>query len=398
MYDSNGQTLLGKIGSMTGGLGRILYVFFNAGVQGMANLGRTYKKHPIKMTAGTMAMVALGYVVPMLIDAEDDDDSKDAYYNLPEYIRRTNICVPVGDSWITIPLPIDYRALYGLGEMAYGVSSGKEHYNNEELAYNIAAQFSQVLPIDMLEGNRGMRNLIPSYVQPIYDVNINESWTGVPISKQTPFNEFKPEWQKAYQSTDIYLVDATRWLNEVSGGNAHKKGAIDINPADIEYLLSSYLGGVYTFPSKILKTGETAFGDREFEWRNIPLANRLVKQGDERTAQRKLKNQYFNYGKKDFEVMNNEVRGFAKDAARGDSAAVEHLKQLSETPEYKRWLIYKAYKPHMTELNKLIKETPMSDDSVKMYENLYYEKMREVVNGLNDPEAFMESIKEREEE
>ena len=398
MWDATGQTKLGKLGSFIGGSGRIWYVFFNAGVQGMANFGRTYKKHPIKMTVGTMSLLLLGYLVPMLIDAEDDDDSKNAYYNLPEYIRRTNICMPVGDSWITIPLPIEYRALYGLGEMAYGVLSGKEHYNNEELAYNIAAQFSQVFPIDMLEGNRSMRNLIPSYVQPIYDVNINESWTGVPISKQTPFNEFEPEWQKAYQSTDIYLVDATRWLNEVSGGNAHKKGAIDINPADIEYLLSSYLGGVYTFPSKALKSGETAFGDREFEWRNIPLANRLVKQGDERTAQRKLKNQYFNYGKEDFEVMSNEVRGFTKDAARGDSAAAEHLKQLSETPEYKRWLIYKAYKPHMTELNKLIKETPMSDDSVKMYENLYYEKMREVVNGLNDPEAFMENLKEREEE
>lgn len=39
--------------------------------------------------------------------------------------------------------------------------------------------------------------------------------------------------------------------------------------------------------------GETAFGDREFEWRNMLLANRVIKSGDERTANRKLQNELY---------------------------------------------------------------------------------------------------------
>lgn len=391
MWDATGQTRLGKLGSFVGGAGRAYYVFFNAGVQGMANFGRVYKKHPIKMSAGTMSLLLLGYLVPMLIDADGDDDDKNAYYNLPDYVRRTHICIPAGESWITIPLPIEYRALYGLGELAYGFESGKEHYSDEELAQQIIAQFSQVLPIDMFGGERGMRNLFPSYAQPIYDVTTNTSWTGVPISKQTPFNEYAPEWQKAYQSTDTYLVDASRWLNEASGGNAHKKGAIDINPAEVEYLLESYLGGVYTFPQKMVKLGETLAGERELEWRNMPLANRVLKNGDERTAQRKLKKEYFDFQKKGFGEMNEEWRGFLKDYRKGDESAEAHLRELWDTPEFKQWLIFKSHQGAMKKLNNAIKMTDGEEQQV--FEEEYYKLMREVVNGINDPDKFFKENK-----
>lgn len=153
--DANGQTTLGKTGGYLGGVGRSLYVFWNAGIQGMTNFGRAGKRNPGKALGGAAALFTLGYVIPLLAQmlggGDGDDDDKNAYYNLPEYVRRSNICFKAGEQWITIPLPIEYRAIYGMGELACGVISGNERYSNSELAYYMAAQISQTLPLDFFE-------------------------------------------------------------------------------------------------------------------------------------------------------------------------------------------------------------------------------------------------------
>ena len=207
-------------------------------------------------------MFTLGYIIPILAEmmggGDGDDDDKNAYYNLPEYVRRSNICFRAGNQWISIPLPIEYRAMYGLGELAYGVTSGNERYSNKELAREIAAQVSQILPIDMLEGGGGWHAFIPSLFKPVTEAYLmNEGWTGLPIYRDNAFNKNDPEWTKAYASADNHLVDFTRWLNETTGGNDYKKGDIDINPAKLEYLLSGTFGGLFTFPNK----GEKMRGD-----------------------------------------------------------------------------------------------------------------------------------------
>lgn len=117
--NATGQKFLGKLGSYLGGGGRIAYVFWNAGIQGMTNFGRAGKRNPGKALGGAAALFTLGYVIPLLAQmlggGDGDDDNKNAYYNLPEYVRRSNICFYAGEQWITIPLPIEYRAIYGMG-------------------------------------------------------------------------------------------------------------------------------------------------------------------------------------------------------------------------------------------------------------------------------------------
>lgn len=150
MVNANGQTRLGKIGAYLGGGGRLLYVFWNAGIQGMTNFARQAKLHPVKATAGASALMALGYAIPMLAEmlggGDGDDDDKNAYYNLPEYIRRSNICFYAGEQWVTIPLPIEYRAMYGMSELAYGVISGNERYSGMELGLQMAGRSRSFFP------------------------------------------------------------------------------------------------------------------------------------------------------------------------------------------------------------------------------------------------------------
>lgn len=397
MVNAVGQTKLGKFGSYLGGSGRLLYVFWNAGIQGFTNFGRQAKLHPAKFTVGAASLFTLGYLIPVLAEmlggGDGDDDDKNAYYNLPEYIRRSNICFRAGGQWITIPLPIEYRAMYGMGELAHGVISGNERYSNSELAYQMASQVSQILPLDMLEGGGGISPFIPSAAKPFTEAYImNKGWTGLPIYKDSPFNKNEPEWTKAYANADKHLVDFAKWLNETTGGDNFTKGTIDINPAKIEYLLNGTFGGVFSFPNKVKKFIETTAGKRDFEWRNVPLANRLIKSGDERTAFRKLQNEYFKY-KEESEETGRRWRKYQKADKEGLIGYAEKVNFLENSPEYLRHEIFDSFKADINAYQELI-EAETDTDKRAQLEAKSYALKRELVNALHDPASYLKKLYE----
>lgn len=396
--NATGQKLLGKIGSYLGGGGRIAFVFWNAGVQGMTNFGRAGKRNPGKALGGAAALFTLGYVIPLLAQmlggGDGDDDDKNAYYNLPEYVRRSNICFKAGEQWITIPLPIEYRAIYGMGELACGVISGNERYSNSELAYYMAAQISQTLPLDFLEGANPTSHdgfnlesishpFIPSAFKPMTEAYImNKGWTGLPVYKDTPYNKNDPEWTKAYQSADQHLVEFTKWVNETTGGDDYKKGILDINPAKLEYLLSGTFGGVVSTTGKLKKMGETALSMREFEWRNMLLANRVIKSGDERTANRKLQNEYFKY-LNEYEETNRLRKKYEHAANDGILGYAERADFLYNSAEYLRYGIFEEYKPDIDAIREGIK-AETDPEAKKEMENELFATMRELVDKLHN--------------
>lgn len=397
MVNANGQTTLGKAGAYLGGGGRLLYVFWNAGIQGMTNFGRQAKLHPGKFMAGASAMFTLGYVIPMLAEmaggGDGDDDDKNAYYNLPEYVRRSNICFRASGQWITIPLPIEYRAIYGMGELAHGVISGNERYSNAELGYQMAAQVSQILPLDMLEGGGGVSPFIPSLAKPFTEAYImNKRWTGLPVYKDTPFNKNDPEWTKAYASTDKHLVAFAKWLNETSGGDDFTKGAIDINPAKIEYLLNGTFGGMVSFPNKVKKSIETAAGNREFEWRNMPVANRLIKSGDERTANRKLQNEYFKY-KEEYEETGRRWRKYTNADSNGVLGYAEKIDFLENSPEFLRHEIFDDFRADIDANQNMLAQETDKQKRTELEKETFALK-RQLVDALHDPAEYFRQLYE----
>lgn len=233
-YDSTGQTKAGNASALVSGLGRSGYVFWNAAIQGTANFGRQMKRHPAKAFTGIAAMFLLGAIVAYLGGDDDDDDDKNAYYNLPEYVRRSNILFRAGNSWVSIPLPVEYRAFYGMGELMISVLNGKEHLTGEEIAEAITGQATQILPIDFLEGGGGLNAFVPSAYKPLWEAYVAEkSWTGMPLYKDTPYNKDMPEWTKAYKSANKYIVGLANAMNEATGGDPYTKGTIDFNPAKL---------------------------------------------------------------------------------------------------------------------------------------------------------------------
>lgn len=386
-WKTNGQTGIGNVAAFTSGLGRSFYVFGNAALQGSTNFGRQFKRHPKKAIAGAAAMFLLGALMASIGggDGDDDKDDKNDYFNLPEYVRRSNVVfrLPGMDkSWISMPLPVEYRAMYGMGELMVSAMNGKEHYTAGELAHQMASQVSQMLPIDIMEGSGGFKAFVPSAIKPIAEVIGNESWTGMPIYKDTPFNKDMPEWTKAYKSANKYLVGLSKALNEATGGDAYTSGKIDINPAQVEYLLNGIFGGVSSTIDRLTKMGETVIGDREYDPRSFLLLNRLVKNGDERTEYRAVNNEYFRI-KEESEKLRTRLNHYENDTADGVFDYAEKIAWLNNSPEYRILETYEDYSGDIDDINEELKAAA-SDEERKGLEAELNEKKKELVDAVNN--------------
>jgi len=366
--NAHGQTNAGKAASLLSGLGRVGFIFWNAAIQGTTNFGRQAKRHPAKSIAGVAAMFLLGAVIAG-IGHGDDDEEKNSYWNMPEYVRRSNILFRAGDQWISIPLPVEYRAIYGLGELMSSTLSGKEHYSDTELAEAIMGQVSQILPIDFMEGGGGVHAFVPSAAKPFAEVLANKSWTGLPIYKDTPFNKDMPEWTKAYKSANSHLVDLAAVLNEVSGGDRYTKGAIDINPSKVEYLLNGYFGGVSSTIDKLVKTTETLLGAREYDPRSFLILNRILKNGDERTEYRAINNEYFR-AKEEHDRLQQRLRNYENDTDKGIFDYAEKIDFLYNSPEYARYEIFESYRPEINYLYNKLKDITDPEEYRKVEQEL----------------------------
>ena len=389
-WKTNGQTGMGNAAAFASGLGRSAYVFWNAAIQGSTNFGRQFKRHPKKAIAGAAAMFLLGALMASIGgDDGDDEGNKDAYYNLPEYVRRSNVVfrLPGMDkSWISMPLPVEYRAMYGMGELMVSAMSGKEHYTTGELAHQMASQVSQMLPIDFMEGGGSFKAFIPSAVKPVAEVITNESWTGMPIYKDTPFNKDMPEWTKAYKSANKYLVGLSKALNEATGGDNYTSGMIDINPAQVEYLLNGIFGGVSSTIDKLTKMGETAIGGREYDPRNFLLLNRLVKNGDERTEYRAVNNEYFRI-RTESEKLRKRLNHYENDTADGVFDYADKISWLNNSPEYRILETYEEYSGDIDDINEDLKEASRdgaSDKEIQSLEAELNQKKKELVDAVNN--------------
>lgn len=382
---ATGQTKLGNASAFMSGLGRSGFIFWNAAIQGTANFGRQTKRHPAKALTGLAAMFLLGAIVASLGYGDDDEDDKNSYWNLPEYVRRSNLLFRAGDQWISIPLPVEYRAVYGLGELMTSTLSGKEHFTDGELAGKIAGQVSQLLPLDFMEGGGGFKAFIPSSIKPFAEAyGYKKSWTGLPLYKDTPYNKDMPEWTKAYKSANKYLVDLSETLNEMSGGDQYTKGAVDFNPAQVEYVLNGYFGGIANTINRMTKMGETLIGQREYDPNSFLVLNRILKNGDERTEYKAINNEYFRL-KEEHDKLRTRLRNYERDTDNGVFDYAEKIDFLYNSPEYARYEIFENYRPDIDDLYDMLKEANTYGDkeAVKDIEAQLNELKKMMISDMN---------------
>ena len=372
MLGMHGQTLIGNTSSFISGVGRMFYVFWNAAMQGtFNNFGKYGLRHPAKAITLMLGAYSMGLLISAL-GAGGDDDS---YYDLPETTRRQNILIKgPGNTWIKIPLSIEYRSIYGMGELA-----GSTIFHKERLELgDLVAQMSQILPIDFMEGKEAF---YPSSVKPIIEVANNKSWYGSPIWKETEYNKPLPQWTKAFKSANRDLVNFAALLNEVSGGNKYKKGEIDLNPAAIEYLLRQYTGGIFTVYNQVRNMTDVATNNKDFDWRYVPLANRVVMTGgDEQNASRGLDKKFYDYLDR-YKAKAAEINGFKNDPSYSPMKKAEIINNIVSDKDY---LLLRQSAAYYQRLSRAKKDAQAAgaEDAVKMIDAEIIKLKHHLVNSM----------------
>lgn len=367
-----------------------LYMFFNASVQSLSNFNRLRVKNPVKFYSALGGFMTAGMLIPVvnnllysIIGGGDDNP----YNDLPEWVRRNNLCIYAGNGqFVTIPLPIELRAFYGLGDYAYQLTSGRERLTPTGLAKGTVSQIADILPLNPT-GNEGFKTFVPDALAPIFETYFwNEDFTGKPIAKLTPFNERDPEWKRVYKGTSGWLVDASKFFNDLTNGGGpgsdFRKGFIDFNPAKVENLLESYFGGMAKFLNQSGKTiyyGAKSMAEGEMDEnlvaRNVPIVNRFYNKVDDRNAFSGINTEYFNL-RDEMEQFKYELNGVKKNYRNNP----EEYRQIVNSDMFRKYMRYKPYQDRLDRLYKMAKE--LEGQERKQVEDMIVEIRRELVNSL----------------
>ena len=336
---------------------RNLYLFINPAVQSLQTLGALVKHHPFKFTAVTASWLASGVLVPIvnaaLMSLFGGDDDKDKYWQFTKWDRRNNLImwVPTTNEFVKIPLAQEFRAFYGIGDMIASKMMGGELAEESwsQYAEDLLGQVVDMLPLDPTgyDGNIAV-SLMPNPIRPIFELAFNVDFTGKPLFKETEYNKYDPNFTKAYVGTPDWLVRASKMVNSI--GNDYpdvQQNSIDAfgdprynlnNPAVVDHVLSSYLGGAYTMGSQVLGVLTKALNDpKEIKVADIPLFSKFVSNPDDRPVSKKQGDEFWDK-KEYYDRAANTISKLKKQAKiDGDYSLLE---RFYGSEEYKTYKLY----------------------------------------------------------
>ena len=335
---------------------RNLYLFINPAVQSLQTLGALTKHHPFKFTAVTAAWLASGVLVPIvnaaLMSLLGGDDDKDKYWQFSKWDRRNNaiMWIPFTNEYVKIPLAQEFRAFYGIGDMIASKMMGGELAEEtwSQYAEDLLGQVVDMLPLDPTgyDGNIAV-SLMPNPIRPVFELAFNVDFTGKPLFKETEYNKYDPNFTKAYVGTPDWLVRVSKMVNSI--GNDYpdvQQNAIDAfgdprynlnNPAVVDHVLSSYLGGAYTMGSQVLGVLTKSLNDqKEIKMADIPLVSKFVSNPDDRPVTKKQGDEFWNM-KENHDRAANTLSKLKKQAkVDGDYSMLERFYGSEEYKQYKQ--------------------------------------------------------------
>ena len=407
---------------------RQLYLFINPAIQSLQTLGALAKDHKAKFTAVSSAWMASGMLVPLFNElmfnlasaaaggGGDDDDEfnpKDEYWKFSSFDRRNNciLWIPFTHNFIKIPLAPEFRGFYGIGDMVasamWGGENAKESWS--DYAADLMGQIIDLSPLDPVsyDGNV-LVSLMPNAIRPLVEIAQNVTFTGKPIYRESDFNKYDPSFKKAYAGTPDFLLRYSKWMNSI--GNKYPEaqqgpveqtavGRYANNPAVIDHLLKSYLGGMYTLGSQIAGAITKASDEetrKDFKTADIPFFSKFVANPNDRPQSKNKGDAYW----QDFEKYqrSSHTLGVIRQDARktGNFSVLEDFykseeykemkeyepkaKQRKEEQKYERWKEEgnaDLYQPHQQTGEDVYKRhsTP-ADDFEDTKASILYQKIK----------------------
>jgi len=330
-------------------------MFFNAGIQSTNLLLKNAKNNPIATGAyiatGPMALAALMPLANQILMAMIDDDEKDrngvkdSYAELPDYVRRNNLCIYTGKGeFVTVPLAIETRAFYGLGDLAADLIQNPEDRKIGSIAQQATGQIAQLVPVMDYMGTKdfgenpveaSIQAFAPSSIEPWIEWKRNKDWKGQQIERRGEFYKNDPAWERANSGTNSMLIKLNQFVNaqtnDVAKGNEEMLGneALDAitNPSKLEHYGAGVTKGMGTFGGKVAGViKKKVFTHEEIETKDIPFLRSFFYTPSEASSMQRTKSKFYNYL--------DELSKDADNVSKLRSRNVDPMKALQNASDY----------------------------------------------------------------
>lgn len=383
-------------------------MFYNAGVQGANLFAKNLynNKKTISIAFGAIPFglnIAVALLNQLLISQEDEkkrNGVKNPYAELPEWKRRNNLCIYWGGgNFKTIPMGIELRAFYGLGDIAAGYMVDESLKSDTPIGFDVIGQMAQLVPASDFLGHHspssGIKesledvalSLTPTVAKPELELAFNRNWTGRPIYRDKDYLDRAPRWKRAYDNTNDVYMSINKWANKTFNGiddtNEDLKGSGMIAdaadfftaPYGLQHIVEGYTGGTGATIGRIYQTGKSLVkgvvsgikDDKGFkegfkkEWKNVApnsipfyrVFNYTPKEGND---MQRTKSKWYNYVNELEQLKYNkrQMKTNTSDVVMNIHNAATKYK-FSKTKEGKMLRIYEAADKYITAKNKLLK-------------------------------------------
>lgn len=405
--------------------------FYNAGVQG-ANLFFKNYKSAWKTTAVSFGMLPFGLCIAQalinqwLINREDEKDRngvKDPYAELPEWKRRNNICIYVGHGkFKSIPIAIELRAFFGLGDIAAGYVVNDKLKSSTPIGYDILGQVAQLVPASDFLGHHSPSSSIkevgedailavtPTTLSPAMELAFNRDWTGRPFYRDKDYLDKAPRWKSAYDNTNDIYMTINKWANQrtnhIDKTNPDMKGSETLDfitaPYAWQHIIDSYTGGIGSTIRRTYDVGEAAvkgvvsgakskegFGKGfSEEWdkldkNQIPLYRVFNYTPTEGHDMQRTRSKWFNYAA-ELEQLDYNIKQLKTDTPD----MVQNIRNAARKNDFlnsqlgKQLMIFDAANSYVKSKRKLLKQVA-DPETIKAINDDINAKMQEAISDLD---------------
>jgi len=225
----------------------LVYAFFSAAVGGTRRLAETMTSPTGRRIAG--GLVGLGFAQTManFYASDDDEDGQKFYAKISEgeKERTAIIMVPGFDEPLKVPIGYGLNVFYGAGRIAAETVLGM-HTETEAAGRLLIMALNGFAPIGAAPSLAQF--VSPTALDPAVQIIENQNFMGNPITPyESKFGPESPRYAKSFRTTSPLAVDMARVLNDLSGGDSVKPGALNVSGDEIEHLLEFAGAGVYRF-------------------------------------------------------------------------------------------------------------------------------------------------------
>lgn len=252
-----------------------LYAFFNARVQGIANMVVRGARSP------RVRKVLIGFIFAGLLQdilnrllAGDDDDGKNRYDKIPFTVKK-NYFIYMLPKWmedagyppyLKFPSGHGLNLFYNIGTILGDATMG----NRDPMAAAANMADSAVSAFDPFGAANLMLMLSPTLTDPFMEISQNENYFGEAIEPRV-FDDAIPHSERYKENVSPAARDFARWLNSATGGDEFEKGGYDWSPEWIEHVAGFATGGVGRFFGDLEKAVQTMYEGEFPDSSTVPI-------------------------------------------------------------------------------------------------------------------------------